>query len=78
MLVTDLPDCMIEQIFEYLSYDEIAKQRIVSDVFVHSLFTNCNIDRNDSPQCRHLESCVNNSGRNENMKKNAIQFHTHR
>ncbi|XP_029712531.1 F-box only protein 28 [Aedes albopictus] len=25
----DLPDCMIEQVFEYLSYDEIAKKRIV-------------------------------------------------
>ncbi|XP_040156007.1 uncharacterized protein LOC120896151 [Anopheles arabiensis] len=25
----DLPDCMIEQVLEYLSYDEIAKKRIV-------------------------------------------------
>ncbi|XP_062550742.1 F-box only protein 28 [Armigeres subalbatus] len=25
----DLPDCMIEQVFEYLTYDEIAKKRIV-------------------------------------------------
>ncbi|XP_055531174.1 F-box only protein 28 [Wyeomyia smithii] len=25
----DLPDCMIEQVFEYLSYDEIAKKRII-------------------------------------------------
>lgn len=30
MNLLDLPDCMLEQILEYLSYDEIAKQRIVS------------------------------------------------
>lgn len=30
MSLFDLPDCMLEQIFEYMSYDEIAKQRIVS------------------------------------------------
>ncbi|XP_058834376.1 F-box only protein 28 [Topomyia yanbarensis] len=29
MSFLDLPDCMIEQVFEYLSYDEIAKERIV-------------------------------------------------
>lgn len=35
MLLLDLPDCMLEQVLEYLSHDEIAKQRIVSDkVFV--------------------------------------------
>lgn len=30
MNILDLPDCMIEQIFEYLSYDEIARKRLVS------------------------------------------------
>lgn len=30
MNLLDLPDCMLEQVLEYLSYDEIAKQRIVS------------------------------------------------
>lgn len=30
MNLLDLPDCMLEQILECLSYDEIAKQRIVS------------------------------------------------
>lgn len=29
MNLLDLPDCMIEQIFEYLSYDEIARKRLV-------------------------------------------------
>lgn len=30
MLLLDLPDCMLEQIFEYLSYDELSKKRLVS------------------------------------------------
>jgi len=30
MNLLDLPECMLEQIFEWLSYDEIAKKRLVS------------------------------------------------
>lgn len=30
MKLQDLPDCMLEQIFEHLSYDEISKKRLVS------------------------------------------------
>ena len=30
MNILELPDCMLEQIFEYLDYDEIAKKRLVS------------------------------------------------
>lgn len=37
MHLLDLPDCMLEQVLEYLSYDEIAKQRIVSKKF-HKVF----------------------------------------
>lgn len=33
MNLLDLPDCMLEQILEYLSFDEIAKQRIVCQKF---------------------------------------------
>lgn len=37
MELFDLPDCMLEQIFKFLSYDEIARKRIVSG----NLFLNC-------------------------------------
>lgn len=30
MNILDLPDCVLEIILSYLSYDDIAKQRIVS------------------------------------------------
>lgn len=36
MHLLDLPDCMLEQVLEFLSYDEIAKQRIVSQCFFKS------------------------------------------
>lgn len=36
MQLLDLPDCMLEQVLEFLSYDEIAKQRIVSQCFFKS------------------------------------------
>lgn len=38
MNLLDLPDCMLEQVLELLSYDEIAKQRIVS-LCIHSNYT---------------------------------------
>lgn len=41
MLLLDLPDCMLEQVLEHLTYDEIAKQRIVS-----LLFTFCFVYKN--------------------------------
>lgn len=34
MKLQDLPDCMLEQIFEHLSYDEISKKRLVSSLDV--------------------------------------------
>ena len=33
MNILELPDCVLEIIFGYLSYDDIAKYRIVSFVF---------------------------------------------
>lgn len=37
MNILDLPDCMLEQVLEILSYDEIAKQRIVSLYTIHMI-----------------------------------------
>lgn len=37
MELLDLPDCMLEQVLEHLSYDEKSKQRIVSVFFFRSL-----------------------------------------
>lgn len=37
MNLLDLHECMLEQVLEYLSYDEIAKQRIVSHCFNYHL-----------------------------------------
>lgn len=37
MNILDLPDCMLEQVLDYFSYDEIAKQRIVSSKEVTAL-----------------------------------------
>lgn len=39
MHLLELPDCMLEQIFECLSYDEIAKKRLVSFVLFLCVFT---------------------------------------
>lgn len=30
MILLDLPDCMLEQIFEHLTFEEISKKRLVS------------------------------------------------
>lgn len=39
MNLLDLPDCMLEQIFEYLSYDQISQNRLVRNYSssLHSL-----------------------------------------
>lgn len=34
----DLPDCMLEEIFSYLTYDEIAKKRLVNLINIFVLF----------------------------------------
>lgn len=38
MNILDLPDCVLDTIFSYLSFDDIAKYRIVSDINLHNCF----------------------------------------
>lgn len=38
MILTDLPEHILRQVFSYLSYDEIARNRIVSTYLVYSFF----------------------------------------
>lgn len=38
MNLLDLPTCMLEQIFEYLSYDEVAKHRLVISTLLRRNF----------------------------------------
>lgn len=40
MNLLDLPTCMLEQIFENLSYDEVAKHRLVKTKYTHSTTQN--------------------------------------
>ena len=46
MNILELPDCVLEIIFGYLSYDDIAKYRIVSFVVEKCLRKNINKEEN--------------------------------